>query len=786
MIKRAVFLCLAVLPVFIHAQDLTNATNITITKTWSQEPSGYTYPMSISVPNEAVPEGGFPVCILLHGNGGNGEGTLLQFGNVLDCHALVAPSGYMNSWNICGENSDAPDVEMVTDLILQLQTYNNINPNKIRILGSSNGAALANRVYIENTNPGVDIICAIVSQLSEVQYHDNGFYSPSGETNDANPHCGYDVPNTPITGRKYLSICNENDGVIPYTGGISPVGVSFLDAQEAAYIIAQHEGYLGNQLPEAGTQIGTSTVYEYSYLAGQVVHLKGDAGHGMNDTQREYIKDYFGSCVDVPPVFGCTDPQATNYDPTATQDDGSCTYTSNGDLTNNTDIDITKTWSQETSGWTYPMDIHVSDQAVPMDGFPVCILLHDNGGNGLNMLTEWSTELDCHALIAPSGYLNSWNIADEASEAPDVDMLTDLINQLQTYDNINPNKIRILGVGNGSALANRALIENTDAGVDIICGIVSQLFRGQFHAGNYYKPSGETGGTDFFDGYDVVTTPVMGRKYLGICNENDPIIPYDGGAAVGVDFWTAPISTHIIAESQGFTGPLMNGEGTQIGASTVYEYSYLSGQVVLLRSDAEHDINDTHLTYINDFFATDCEAALATDLSNFTVQEKDCAAHLEWQTTSELQQNYFEIAKSTDAQNFQIIANIPAKNQLTNAQPYSFTDHQLQANNYYRITAVSTNGKRRTSSIIRLEASCLQSTKALHIFPNPATDWVELDLDEATDWQTIQLFNIAGQIVTTIDYSNNSRVALSALPSGVYFLKVLAKGTIAQGKIVKR
>ena len=37
--------------------------------------------------------------------------------------------------------------------------------------------------------------------------------------------------------------------------------------------------------------------------------------------------DNYGSCDDcVPAVLGCTDPAADNYDASATQDDGSCTY----------------------------------------------------------------------------------------------------------------------------------------------------------------------------------------------------------------------------------------------------------------------------------------------------------------------------------------------------------------------------------------------------------------------------------------------------------------------------
>ena len=46
-------------------------------------------------------------------------------------------------------------------------------------------------------------------------------------------YCGYDSIAKPLTTRKYLSISNDNDNLIPYTGGFSPVGVDFLDAEPA-------------------------------------------------------------------------------------------------------------------------------------------------------------------------------------------------------------------------------------------------------------------------------------------------------------------------------------------------------------------------------------------------------------------------------------------------------------------------------------------------------------------------------------------------------------------------
>jgi poly(3-hydroxybutyrate) depolymerase len=290
-----IFLCFPILSV---SQDLESTTNINIIKSWSQEPSGYSYPMNITVPAGTVPPNGFPVCILLHGNGGNGAGMMNEFTDILECHALVAPTGYLNSWNICTEDSDAPDIEMINDLVNILQAYSNINPNKIRILGSSNGAGLANNIFIENNNTGIDIVCAIVSHLNEPQYHLGNFYKPSASTDPLSSFCGYDNLVNPLATRKYLSISNDNDPIIPYSGGTSVVGIDFLPAETAAYKIALNQGYTGSQLT-SGITMGNPQITEYSYLSGDVVHIKGDAAHDTNNTQLDYIKGYFLDCADV-------------------------------------------------------------------------------------------------------------------------------------------------------------------------------------------------------------------------------------------------------------------------------------------------------------------------------------------------------------------------------------------------------------------------------------------------------------------------------------------------------
>ena len=281
----------------IDSSVLTSSSEIAISKIWSQEPNGYNYPIDIRIPSGTMPIDGYPVCILLHGNGGNGNQIISQFSEVLECYVLVAPTGYKNSWNLCAENSDAPDIEMVDDLVNTLQTYSNLNLNKIRVLGFSNGAGLANSVLIENTYAGIDLVCAIVSHLNEPQYHSDNFYKIPSDTDSSTAYCGYSEAVNPISSRKYLSISNHNDPIIPYSGGSSVVGLNFLHAEAAAYAIATNQGYTGSMLSDSGTPIGSPIVYEYSYLSGNVVHLKGDAQHSINSTQEAYIKSFFDDCL---------------------------------------------------------------------------------------------------------------------------------------------------------------------------------------------------------------------------------------------------------------------------------------------------------------------------------------------------------------------------------------------------------------------------------------------------------------------------------------------------------
>jgi poly(3-hydroxybutyrate) depolymerase len=241
---------------------LQSADVLEVIQSWSQE-QNYTRTTKVIVPTGSGPH---PVLIALHGNGGN-TNYVNQY-TFLDQYIRIAPQGYNNSWNIDRETSKAPDVDFIRNLILQLRTYSNVDASRIVIIGSSNGAALINRLLIELNGALFQTAIKLTGQLNANQYNQNQFwYDPTGGN-------AYDTSIEPAQRRQILSIVGTADPVVPYSGGNGVLGYQFLDAQESLYLFAKQMGYIGSQLTESQSTQIDSEVYQYSYLDGSVMMVK--------------------------------------------------------------------------------------------------------------------------------------------------------------------------------------------------------------------------------------------------------------------------------------------------------------------------------------------------------------------------------------------------------------------------------------------------------------------------------------------------------------------------------
>ena len=279
---------------------LLSNTTISITKTWFQQPNGFTYPVTIRVPNISSLNGKrIPVVILLHGSGSNGSVMLNEWNSTLNDHIIVAPTGYNAgsgaTWNVSHEPSKAPDVSFLQELCSKLKTYENVDSTKIRIIGFSNGAALANRAYIQLDEPGVDHIVTIASTFITPMYRDNNFYVPANESSTGTNSSNFPIFRLPYNPRKFTNFHGLTDTGFPYAGGPHNFGYTFLSAQESAFAAAKGQGYTGLQILDniGAADVGGTFKYTYNTPNGEVLHYKYPEGHTTTPSIKSIVKINF-------------------------------------------------------------------------------------------------------------------------------------------------------------------------------------------------------------------------------------------------------------------------------------------------------------------------------------------------------------------------------------------------------------------------------------------------------------------------------------------------------------
>ncbi len=163
----------------------------------------------------------------------------------------------------------------------------------------------------------------------------------------------------------------------------------------------------------------------------------------------------------------------------------------------------------------------------------------------------------------------------------------------------------------------------------------------------------------------------------------------------------------------------------------------------------------------------------ATALSNNSVQ-------LDWETSYEMNNDYFEIQRSKDLITVETVGK--AKDVVGNSskgKKYLFVDtNPIQGYSYYRLSQTDLDG---TKTLNRWRSVSTRQD-GYGIFPNPANSQkFNVKLDEPSSAK-ITLFNTKGQSVqfikTVIDSGNLSIQMQENQPAGKYILKVEERGTI--------
>lgn len=159
--------------------------------------------------------------------------------------------------------------------------------------------------------------------------------------------------------------------------------------------------------------------------------------------------------------------------------------------------------------------------------------------------------------------------------------------------------------------------------------------------------------------------------------------------------------------------------------------------------------------------------------SSFTGSNtSDVESSFEWQTFNEADLAFFTLENSSDSINFKLVDTIGARNNRKD-NIYTFNrQHAAVARDYYRLKITKQNGTYFYSQVVLLKTTIREGV-FLNIYPNPFTDFITIG-HPARNNSTLLVYNSGAHLVRTVKVtpgSIQSRVSLSNLVSGVYFLK---------------
>ena len=175
-----------------------------------------------------------------------------------------------------------------------------------------------------------------------------------------------------------------------------------------------------------------------------------------------------------------------------------------------------------------------------------------------------------------------------------------------------------------------------------------------------------------------------------------------------------------------------------------------------------------------------CSVVLAVELTSFEgVQNDDNSITIQWTTASEEDNDYFDLERSYDLQNWETIGSEKGAGNSTTSVSYAMRDlPELSNVVYYRLKQVDFDGKVNYSKIIAIHLNSTESNTTIKAFPNPARDFVVVQ-GNMVSLNSIGVYNLIGEEITkhlsmSQESKNSVSINVADLVPGTYLVKTLS------------
>jgi len=179
-------------------------------------------------------------------------------------------------------------------------------------------------------------------------------------------------------------------------------------------------------------------------------------------------------------------------------------------------------------------------------------------------------------------------------------------------------------------------------------------------------------------------------------------------------------------------------------------------------------------------------SVLPVTLLQFTATKQNNTSLLKWLTTNEVNNSHFIIEKSINGIVFAPLANVPAAQQTSVQNNYSYADvNPANGLNYYRLQQVDKDGKHTYSNIVQLMFNSVAGK--IQVFPNPATSDINFSFPSTQRNILINLYDGSGKHIMrkSLTAQRVMQLNIAQLARGTYTFTITDGITNETGKFIK-
>ncbi len=190
--------------------------------------------------------------------------------------------------------------------------------------------------------------------------------------------------------------------------------------------------------------------------------------------------------------------------------------------------------------------------------------------------------------------------------------------------------------------------------------------------------------------------------------------------------------------------------------------------------------------------STDAANPLPVELVYFRANNSRTSVDLEWQTASEFNNDFFEVQRSFDGKEFEVIGIVEGNGTTNQTMNYDFVDYSpLAGDSYYRLRQVDYNGDYEYSPVAKVTR---EEETNMMLVPNPTiTQNINLRLSGFHGEQKIhvKIYDVTGKLFYSgvhepLDIQQKALPVRTEMHPGIYMVEVVQGNTKKQVRLAIR